>query len=358
MGNEPKIIDIEPTKGCNLRCRMCHVSFMKEPVEFLDLDGISDFSFLKGKTVLLGSVFEPLIHPDINKLIDILNQHDCRLVLTTNAHNLHKKEIPAIYDSNIESVTFSFDGISKDIYEQIRIGGNFDRTLENIAGFIDACNGDKTLFAINFTAMSCNLDEVSKAPAFWEKYNIDLIRYITMVIRNKNDFLEGNSLWSKRELYFQELSKAASAIDENDYKISIASPYFESREVKLKFGNRISSGTFWSRCSSKREIRNHNKFEYGAGFGMPFPCKSPFVAAQITWDGTVNLCHRMPVGNLYQQNFEEIWNGKQADVLRNQLIDGSDMCYECDYYKFCIKSPVVDLNDRSNYYSQDMLSYM
>lgn len=59
----PDYYELEPTRGCNLKCRMCHVSFMEDSVAYLDINAIKDFSFLRGKAVSIGAVFEPCIHP-------------------------------------------------------------------------------------------------------------------------------------------------------------------------------------------------------------------------------------------------------------------------------------------------------
>ena len=354
MDHQAVLIEIEPTRGCNLKCRMCHVAFMREAPQFLNLDRISDFTFLKGKTVILGAVFEPFLHPEINRLIDILNKHRCKLVIITNARNLHKKKIPAIFDSNLEAITFSFDGITESTYEEIRVGGNFNQTLENIGNFRSAFSNKDTFFAINYTVLLNNMNEVPLAPSFWESYNIDLLRFISMVIRNESEFLEKNSLWTKREIFFQALNDAAKLIDESNYKISIMSPYFESQQAKKDWGDRIQGGVFHSRGASNAQRIYHREFEYGASDGMTFPCRSPFVATRITWDGLVNLCHNRPVGDLYQNTFEEIWNGHQAQELRNQVKNNNDICDNCDYFRFCINSHYIDLNDVNNYYDKNM----
>ena len=49
---------------------------------------------------------------------------------------LNRKNITAIFESDLERVTFSFDGISKSTHEHICRNGNFDQTSENIEDFI------------------------------------------------------------------------------------------------------------------------------------------------------------------------------------------------------------------------------
>jgi len=35
-----QVIHLEPTQGCNLRCRMCHVTFEKTKPKYINIDEI------------------------------------------------------------------------------------------------------------------------------------------------------------------------------------------------------------------------------------------------------------------------------------------------------------------------------
>ena len=331
---------------------------MTAPAAYLDLDRVSDFSFLRGSTIALGAVFEPCIHPQINRLIDILNRNECKILLVTNGHNLHRKTIPALFDSDLEMVTFSFDGLTERTYEHIRVGGNYLRTLDNIEKFRSAFSDAKTLFAINFTIMRYNLDEVSSAPAFWEERDFHIIRYIAMVVREDDEFLRDNSLWDVRHDYFHALDQAAEYVVDNRARISLTSPYFQSQQSLARWGGRIQGGVLSSDHPGVRMPRDKDhprEFQYGPDFGMHFPCKSPFVSARVLWDGTVMLCHNQVIGNLYERSFEEVWNGKLATQLREKVKNSDALCSQCDYFRLCINSHFIDLDKQENYYSQTML---
>jgi radical SAM protein with 4Fe4S-binding SPASM domain len=352
----PDFYELEPTRGCNLKCRMCHVSFMTDPVAYMDIDAIKDFSFLKGKTVSIGAVFEPCIHPKINKLIDILNQNECKLVLITNGHNLHKKQIPALFESNVEAITFSFDGITKESYELVRVGGNFERTLDNISSFMNGFHNKDTIFSVNYTVLKCNLEEVPDAVEFWNKRDMDLIRFIASVTREDNEFLKENSMWENRKRYFELLDRSAEYVIDNKTKISVSSPYFESEPARIKFGDHVEKGVVSFDQEHVRLPKLYPRFfQYGADFGMTFPCKSPFVAARMIWDGSVMLCHNHVVGNLYENSFEEAWNSRAADELRQSVVENHKLCDKCDYFRLCINSHYVDLDKKENYFSGAML---
>ena len=177
--------------------------------------------------VTVGAAFELLIHPDINQLVNKLNENNAEIYLVTNGHNLNRKEIPALFDSKINTITFSFDGISQETYEKVRRGGNFRRTVDNIKNFVIAHNGEAK-FAINFTVMKENLHEVKDAPEFWSNIGIDLVRFISMVVREDDNYFHENTLWNVKGTYFSALEEARTNVLSKSLPISILSPYFET----------------------------------------------------------------------------------------------------------------------------------
>jgi radical SAM protein with 4Fe4S-binding SPASM domain len=346
---DPSLIDIEPVLGCNLRCRMCHVSFMKEKVKYLDINGI-DFSFCAGKVVTIGAVFEPFIHPKINELIDSLNKVGAKLVIITNGHNLNRKEIPALFDSDLEMVTFSFDGITKETYEEIRVGGRYHQTIENIEKFVAHHKPRGTKFAVNFTILKRNLCEVEGAPKFWDLRGIDLLRFIGMVVRENDDYLLENNLLHIQEEYSSALRDAISEVKKNQLNISISNPRF--REW---FPDQCPDGIYSrvQRLNPDQFTSVHHKYEFNVNSPIGNSCSSPFTTARIDWDGNVFLCHNQLIGNIETSNFEDIWSSNKAISLRKKLIETRYLCDSCDYFKLCINSHYLDTTQPENYFSND-----
>lgn len=342
-----KLIDIEPTYGCNLKCRMCHVSFMDNKVKYLDVRGIN-WEFCRDKRVILGAVFEPLIHPDINYLIDSLNKVNAKIDLITNAHNLNKKEIPALFESNLGVVTFSFDGIEKDSYEEIRRGGKYSRTLENIRSFTEKHKGSGAVFAVNFTVMKRNLHEVEKAPSFWEKYNIDLVRFINMVVRENDEYLLNNTLWKVQDRYEDQIFSAMKSIEENNLNISISSPNLRNE----KFGS-LENGIFSILKDDDRFISTHHNYEYSELSPISNGCQSPFVAIRLNWESDVFVCQNIKVGNFQEKSFDEIWGSVELKKIRDEFVSGSDTCSKCDYYRFCVNSHYIESSNVDNFFSSN-----
>ena len=68
-------------------------------------------------------------------------------------------------------------------------------------------------------------------------------------------------------------------------------------------------------------------------------CTFPFEAAQISMQGDVYVCcppwsNSYSLGNIYEQSFDEIWNGEKAKEFRRQFITGN---YNICNLNLCVK---------------------
>lgn len=351
----PDLVEIEPTLGCNLRCVMCHVSYMDEKLQYLDLSKLGSLSFVKGRHVIIGSVFEPTIHPQFNELISKLNANDNPIELITNGTRIAKLDVPAIYDSNLSIVTFSFDGIRKETYEGIRRNANYDRTLRNIIYFRERFLDRDTRFAINTTIMRKNLEETWETVDFWDRHQFDLVRLIFMVVRDTNPELIRESLYPVRDAAFSVLDATAEKLIAEKRRVAIRAGWYLHSPLRSRYGKHFDRDVVTSGNPGTRTVPTPRQdFQLGAGFGMSFPCKSPFTYARILWDGSVQLCQKFVVGNLNQQSFEDIWYGAEARKIRQLVRSKTDVCKTCDYYRYCIKSQELAVTDKA-YYVYDQL---
>lgn len=347
--NRLDFIDLEPTLGCNLRCKMCHVSFMPNKVAYLPIEQI-DFEFARNKTVSIGAAFEPLIHPQANLLFEKLNEVNANILLVTNGHNLNKKSFPALFDSNLVATTFSFDGITEDTYASIRTGGNFGQTVNNIEKFVSDMRPQNVKFAVNMTVMKRNVNEVSVAPMFWSERGIDLLRFITMVVRENDQWMLENSLLSLQEQLSSALEGAMQNIISNKLPIAMSHP-----RLKEWYPHECPEGIFSvAGFEVPRQLQSmHHFFEFDRASPLPNGCNSPFRAVRIDHAGYVYLCHNKPVGNLLTQDFNEIWLSKISNKIRNTLIGDISECAACDYFNLCINSHHLDSFAPENFFSDD-----
>ncbi len=67
--------------------------------------------------------------------------------------------------------------------------------------------------------------------------------------------------------------------------------------------------------------------EYDRGFLDGMPCYVGWLFARVLADGNVNPClksHRIPVGSIYEEDFDSIWNGEKQRNFRKSVLRGKE----------------------------------
>lgn len=143
LPTHPLHVDIELSNVCNLRCKMCihgirrmtNVGFMDKDLTLRLIDecayiGVYSIKFNWRGEVTLNDFLPGAVKYAKNKAI---------LEVQINTNGLpHKKDILIQCAKNqIDRIIFSVDGFSKNTYENIRIGGNYDNLIRNIHRLIE-----------------------------------------------------------------------------------------------------------------------------------------------------------------------------------------------------------------------------
>jgi uncharacterized Fe-S cluster-containing radical SAM superfamily protein len=132
----PTLVSVEFTNYCDLRCVYCTCPLGLRPHGFMQratferlLDGIKQLGVRRVNVVGDG---ESTMHPEFTSLIREL----CRsvpyvLVLTNGQWKRPKDIINAMLEARVSVVEVSVDG-GDEGYEKSRLGGHFERLLENL----------------------------------------------------------------------------------------------------------------------------------------------------------------------------------------------------------------------------------
>ncbi|MFC2145241.1 radical SAM/SPASM domain-containing protein [Actinomycetota bacterium] len=177
-GYMPSRLWIETTSRCNLTCSMCInkdiPSNQKKDMDFTLYKNIIDEAAGAVYDVNLFHRGEPLLHPRIAEMISYAATRKIRTRLHTNATLLDQKLSQDIILAGLDMISFSFDGYTREEYENNRTGADYERTLENIKGFLrikKALGAKKpiTLIQIIESGSIKNNDERQQQKAFFLK---------------------------------------------------------------------------------------------------------------------------------------------------------------------------------------------
>lgn len=128
-----KKVHITLTNNCNMRCPHCFVSAGIAPRHELKVDEIlttvADIERINGITDIVVSGGEPLLHPEILKLLQGLKKHN--VTLFTNGTLIDESNYGPIADC-CQEVQISFEGVTEAAYEKVRGKGNYSKALHAI----------------------------------------------------------------------------------------------------------------------------------------------------------------------------------------------------------------------------------
>ena len=140
----PPCLQIEPASICNYRCVFCYqvdTSFSKKNNGMM---GMMSFDLFKSliddaegncEAISLASRGEPLICPDIEKMLAYAEGKFLALKLNTNAWFLDEAKCHAILKAGVNTVVFSAESSSEPNYSRFRVGGQLERVVQNIKRF-------------------------------------------------------------------------------------------------------------------------------------------------------------------------------------------------------------------------------
>lgn len=278
----PLYLQIEHSGKCNLRCPGCiqGIKTLRENYSrnfrYLDIKLykkiLEEAKKHQCPSISFHNNDEPLLLPDLEKRIRLAKSSGfIDIIITTNATLLTKKRAKRLLNSGITKINFSLDGWSKESYERIRRGGNFNTVLKNIEYFVE--QRKKHNLKLPITRATCvlskfTIENMGEFKKFWEK-RVDMVEFQNFQV------IKG---------YTEGLKPKGAKIDNNF----------------------ICNGP-WQQLVIRAN-------------GDVLPCCSFY--------GT-----EMVVGNIKESSIYDIWHNSQMEKIRNELLKNnfkfSSACLKC-----------------------------
>ena len=144
---------VEITNNCNLNCSFCIKNNRQKKFMSIDefkiiLEKIKD----KTKYLYFHVSGEPLLHPNINELIDIASYNNFNINITTNGYLIKR----IIDNQNIRQINISLHSFSK------KYNKSLDDYLKDIFDVIEKLSNN-TYFSLRFWANNQNNQEIIKS---------------------------------------------------------------------------------------------------------------------------------------------------------------------------------------------------
>ncbi|MVF11183.1 radical SAM protein [Ketobacter sp. MCCC 1A13808] len=140
----PYLFVFEVTNVCNLKCPFCltgkGISGGRD-VRHMSFDEAKKIIDQVGEYIYMMQLYtwgEPLLNKDIYRIIEYAKSKNIFVMISTNATMLNKVNSEKLVNSGIDYVMVAVDGGSNETYEKYRVGGNYEKVLENVKNLVNA----------------------------------------------------------------------------------------------------------------------------------------------------------------------------------------------------------------------------
>jgi len=293
---------------CNFRCRHCDLwRIPTNPKKYLKTAQI--IKILKNLRNWLGPFrltftgAEPLLRKDILEIVSFAAKNDIETILTTNGWFIDQKLAKKIVKSGLDMIAISLDGALPKTHDFLRgKKGSCQKAVESL-NFLVKARKDKSKphIYINTVIMADNLEELVDLVRLAKKKGIDGIRFEALESKYLFGDSEYNPNWFKDNPLWPGNTKKVKLVINGLIKLKkqgypVKNTFKELEDLKSYYKDPAEIAKRYRFCFTG--VRNFAIDEYG----------------------DVKLCFGMePVGNILKQKPEDIWYGKEANKLREEI---------------------------------------
>jgi len=316
MRQMPIHIQVEHTTYCNLDCKSCERSkFITQP-QHLSLETFTRIvDQVQPEKITLGGLGEPFMHPGIFDIIRLAKRRHCSINTTTNGTLLTQERCDEIVRSGLDLIKISIDGATRETYLTVRGQDKFLQVLDGVRGLIDAkkrLNAPKPYIRFNYVMFKDNYHDVAQIVELADRLGINAIYFQPLELVNieeRYDLLVGDLRY---EDFSREIDRALDISQRSQVSTNL-----QAIRAKLP--------TYWKKYRLETRLQDKRI------------CILPWFSTYITVDGTVRPCcsfsqTRADMGNINQQEMEDIWNGETYQQFRDLMHQGKrpyKICENC-----------------------------
>lgn len=290
----PVHLTIEPTNICDLRCPVCEtgagiLNREKGSMSLENFKIIIDKLSEHVNTLFFYFMGEPFLNKNTYDMISYASRKGIFVSTCTNGHFVDAK---AIIESGIGEVSFQIGGLTQETHEIYRVRGNLKKTLDNLVATVEEKRRhpqSRTKISVGFIIMKHNEHEVDDFLKFAQEIGVDDAQVVSPCVRNIE---QGRQFLPQDDKYW-----------------------------------------FYNRKAFEEGILRPNLVPHNH-------CEWLYYSTTIQWNGDVVPCCRdaqgeYVMGNIFEQDFYEIWNGERLRELRRKVNLGQanlKLCRLCSGY--------------------------
>jgi MoaA/NifB/PqqE/SkfB family radical SAM enzyme len=302
---------------CHLHCRMCSLPKWFRHRGVMPLEAYKKLESVLSEInhVELQSNCEPLLNGRIVEFIRFTKKVNKKIKVSfiTNGLLLTSSLISQMLKAGVNKISVSIDGATKETYENIRAGANFEKVIENIGELVRQQRfHEETLEPLEFIAVASKMN-VKELPGI-----IDLAKKCEVPRVAVNGLEAYDKEMAGNVLYVQASEKIS---------LKYARVFSAMRDKALCYGIELKlpllKAVPYSVCHFKGCVVNWD--------GSVSPCPVLTYRRPYWYFGQKHMHSRIVFGNINQENFWNIWNSQEFVAFRKHMQNGClpRCCSQC-----------------------------
>lgn len=308
------------TRECNLACPYCYQGLSARRTKTMEMDRLRDvfaqIAAIRPDCHIILTGGEPLLHPDIGAILDLIDEYGFLLTVLTNGVLIDEAMAGRLARiRHLECVQVSVDGMTEETFALSRGRG----TMAKVRAGLDHVIAAKLPFMVAPTLHRANLHEIAEMAVFAVEnggyIKPNNLRHFPHD-SNKAKTSDGTEMTARLVLSEEELIQAARDLDAG---------------LIARFGTeriRALKDRFLVRANCA--VDDHNAKSV-CGFGWSL--------LDIDWNGDVYPCHlakapELKLGNLFEQSLTDILGVAESTGVRRKSHE-IDRCSGCSFVSRC-----------------------
>lgn len=325
----PETVQIEITRQCNLRCRMCRrndsailpesVGHMKMSTWRRTLEIVPDISY-----VGLVGFGEPVLHPQFGKMLRELDAEGVPFSFSTNGIAITSRDVEQWSSlEHLASINVSIDSPDSAVYENVR-GGSLQKATAGLSILVQGLPF-RVVLNVSSVVMMSNIQSLYAFPDLLAEWGVT--SFLLQDLHETTSLSDGERPSEKeREQLFAHVRSACAhhgmCLTIHDFGAQLAEDVSEPDMTNSLF--------------PVNRTRN---------------CLAPWDTPYIDKNGDVFPCcladKNSVMGNVVDTDFDEIWVGQRFRTFRKNLMNG-------DLLEMCRRCMVAPLDIHSRHFSADI----
>ncbi|MBI4707255.1 MAG: radical SAM protein [Candidatus Omnitrophica bacterium] len=289
--NKIKFASIIVTYRCNAKCHMCNT--WKYPSKREDEIGVSVYEKLPFMDTINVTGGEAFLREDLDDIITVLKKKTNRLVISSNG--FFTSRILNLFDKHKDiGIRISIEGLPKANDELRGIKDGFDRGIRSLVELHH--KGIKDI-GFGITVSDRNAKDLIELYYLSEMMGLE---FATAAVHNAFYFHKVDNRFEHPDIAIEEFKKLINEL-------------LKSKKIKNWF----------------RAYFNYGLINYIQGRPRFLPCQMGHDSFFVDPYGEIFACNVMEksFGNLKEKTFEEIWNGKAAETIRQEVLTCQKNCW-------------------------------